>query len=533
MRMKRIVCSLLVVTLAIASLSLFPVVAEEQSSGTTSTSTTTESTSDSAVIFEKDHIFVGVGQTHTFAVCEGASLSGFFVKTNVTDSTLFRINEDNSITGLSPGEVSVEVWGMKNGSLVADECIVTVMEQAAISNENYYIKWKGRPFCINFEGVIREPENISQNDLLWHFMKDSDGYYSIVIAYYYPAYLCIRKDSISSGAQVQVVNTLNQNLFTDYETKWSILMEPSGGLLLVPKGAENANLALSVPNAIVSSGDGLVLSDYYSGYTQTKRWVLYSERIYIRNYYDGSTISDLDMIAAISFVNDFFTTQVLGNVEQKGGAEYYSGLPADMCTLGQNVMCTTDACGACSEHHKNVDNMYSAALDIPRRNNEITVVWSDRPGNVYCYNGVNGHTPYNSGDSVVVAFTNTQLGAGRQSAIQFLTFIDFITESRGTTAYRNKIQASMSIVLAHEMGHILGLPELYNNDSHSGSGAYSCVMERYKNQYVNSFYDGIVNGVPTLDGDVEYLSPFCDDCLEQLIESRMFFMQAGNLGNYY
>ena len=65
----------------------------------------------------------------------------------------------------------------------------------------------------------------------------------------------------------------------------------------------------------------------------------------------------------------------------------------------------------------------------------------------------------------------------------------------------------MSVLLAHEVAHTLGLEEAYNTEGHDHQTSWECIMEKYKEEHLENIYSDIKNG----------LAPaFCEDCIAGL-----------------
>ena len=88
-----------------------------------------------------------------------------------------------------------------------------------------------------------------------------------------------------------------------------------------------------------------------------------------------------------------------------------------------------------------------------------------------------------------------QTGSSGVSAILFQEILN-----KDTDAY-------MSLILAHELAHVFGLDDVYDNSGHDVENGFVCVMEYYEEENAEPFYDRVLSGE-----DVA----FCESCQAQL-----------------
>ena len=92
------------------------------------------------------------------------------------------------------------------------------------------------------------------------------------------------------------------------------------------------------------------------------------------------------------------------------------------------------------------------------------------------------------------------------------------------------IKAKMSLVLIHEIAHIMGLYEAYedvnhtpnNNDSaNNKTGAMECAMDMYNSAEGSNLYNNSTDDYGNVNGN-----PFCADCtnkLTTLVPSKVIY----------
>jgi len=203
------------------------------------------------------------------------------------------------------------------------------------------------------------------------------------------------------------------------------------------------------------------------------------ETIYIKNYYDSTVDSTL-----LDLIDD--ATDLLNNVYNEDFFLYFEmdGLPqnlvdagVDVCPRGATHQCTQFDCGAdCAEHHKNV-NRIAEELLLPRwEKNHIVVMWSDvEKSGYYCYGSTETGHP---GVGLGVPAITTPYGTGAES-IAFWPIIQILSLGN----YRTN-SAAISLILAHEVAHTLGLQEIYMDayndgiEDHGRNGDAVCLMTK-------------------------------------------------------
>ena len=126
------------------------------------------------------------------------------------------------------------------------------------------------------------------------------------------------------------------------------------------------------------------------------------------------------------------------------------------------------------------------------------VMWADRAYDSYCHG--DQHTEFNA---IAVVYNSWPV-------------INFLTLDPNEANDAQKRKAKMSIVLTHEMAHVLGLPDVYDDEAHTG---VECVMNTYSTESGVSFYKRI------MDGKADY---FCQSCTEKLNILTAKVLMEGN-----
>ena len=187
------------------------------------------------------------------------------------------------------------------------------------------------------------------------------------------------------------------------------------------------------------------------------------ETIYVDNHYDTTVQSNQNVLNyiddAVEFLNTVYRDKfnlhfVMGGAPQPYTDDYFYA-----CERGCGASCTVKEgpleCGEnCDLHHKNTKRIAERML-LDWQPNHILVKWGNSPYNVYCagINSWGNHVTY-AAYALVTLKDPADIGT-KQPVVQVLT----IPAESG-----EKIKNYMSVTLAHEVGHILGLDEVYNGD---------------------------------------------------------------------
>lgn len=281
-------------------------------------------------------------------------------------------------------------------------------------------------------------------------------------------------------------------------------MTDSGAYLLTSK---TGNWVLSANTELQINGVKLVQGAYTNDSYYTDEWRLYDTVFSYVNYYDstftGSNSYLISYIAdANAFANTVYSQWLDVEFRMDGDAQRKYDVLADQCGHSANSPCT-EACGSsCNDsHHKNLRRMSDQLFNEPRENSHIYVMWSHRDTDTYCDGGTyNVHAPAN-GIGVVYY---------KRPVIQLVQIF-------GNTNLQK--QMCVSMFLAHETAHILGMDDVYDNVGHDVDKATICIMEKFEAKHVYDFYSGVLNGTT---------APFCDSCMAKM---RTFISQAIISGN--
>ena len=261
--------------------------------------------------------------------------------------------------------------------------------------------------------------------------------------------------------------------------------------------------------------------------------VICRETIVVKNYYD-STIAGTDLInkidAAVAFLNDVYNDEFYLYFEMDGIPQYYSQAGIDICPYGAERDCYcpfwpfAEDCGAdCSIHHKNVHRIANELYENAWERNCVVVMWSNSPYGTFCYEQDDGtHTALNAlGVTTLIEENGEYI---HQPIIQMLN-INRIENPNldGIEGYDDVML--MSIVLAHEVAHTLGLDEIYTNDygddiqhdEDTSLESFMCIMELLDFDDIAYFYECIKEGA--LPGLCEYcVSKLADEIADDVYE---------------
>ena len=189
-----------------------------------------------------------------------------------------------------------------------------------------------------------------------------------------------------------------------------------------------------------------------------------------------------------------------------GSPQLVSNDPLILCDNKANGDCDDDCDKLCENHHKNVHRIANDLCDDYFERNHVIVMWSNCKENVYCTNNYGMHTPQNA--IALVTKVETSEGWKHQPIAQILT-IDQHSQISGYS-----VQEVMSINLAHEIAHTLGLNEIYSNSygdntNHMDSydPTFKCIMRTFGKSGNTNFYSAILSGEQ---------QALCDYCVAKL-----------------
>lgn len=394
------------------------------------------------------------------------------------------------VTGVSAGTVNI----YSNTYSFGYTLIVT-----EVPNGTYYFRNKQSKYFADIKGptmaagtTIHQWSFHGGNSQKWILTHLGDGYYTIrsnnsSSAYY----MGVINDS--TGLDVDVV--LRTGSITD-GMKWKFAKTTNGAYKVIPKIGEPMGYILATTTSNEANGYKLIQGAYIDNNSYRDEWELFDVVFSFVNYYDSSidpnALAHRDIFSSMPTANDYVKTifnRLFGVDFKTVGDPVYTDIIASGCSSPYDHC--TDACGSCENHHKNIINVANRCYNyLPRDNNQIAVVWTLRYGE-YCEKINGSHTLIGYGDLVSYAgvFANRPV-------------VNFYHISGGVDF--------MSCVLLHEVAHVFGMSDVYDDPSHGAQPGIQCVMERLD---INEFEDFYEN---TLDEDI---SPFCDSCENALMNT--------------
>ncbi len=210
------------------------------------------------------------------------------------------------------------------------------------------------------------------------------------------------------------------------------------------------------------------------------------------NYYDSTFANDSSLRnkiqSACGFADDVFSFNFNLSIHMDGNATQYATI-IDSCNTGTNSPCKTTNCGDCaSSHHKNLINISDQIYNDTRENDHIYTLWTNRSYGVYC-----------TGTSIIN--THVTVPEGADAVVYANRPVIHVMHISGDDSAKK--QAYMSINLAHEIAHTLGMGEVYLNSSHCADGTKCIMSNKYESEIEYNFYTSILTGET---------APFCSSC---------------------
>ena len=443
-------------------------------------------------------------------------------------------NDGSVITGVDVGSGNIAYSYIQDGELVDDVCTFDVFEAVDINSlrtnnsDNFYITLdSNRLWAMTYEndGSSMYPAIYGADYSLFFnqefdIQQTSDGYCYIYSPRNY-AYLVINDTELSEHSEIEFSSSLLHD--GTQINKWKFLKKETSSLLLVPQGAENEQLFLSCNSW--REGTKYRLRTY-SDPSSIRRWGLYPSNVYLNHYYDyslgnnvGPDLLVLNLIdEASAFTNNVFSRYYPSmRVNMKLSPTYTPDSPADQCTTGIDNPCNNNVCGN-AHVHKNVDKIRNYIIDdLPRKNNEITILWSDRTPGAFCL-----HESYGCDPLMAAGLSSTH--AEKRMSIHILGVTKFIYQVFQRNPTSEQVEAFMSIVLAHEVMHTFGLGERYYIDSHiladedEYHSSIQCIMETAIDPALTTDFYQMV-----LDGSID---PLCDTCTDDFAGKSYIFIKG-------
>ena len=265
-------------------------------------------------------------------------------------------------------------------------------------------------------------------------------------------------------------------------------------------------------------GDATLTITAWSGAAEytAQVYIASIETIYVKNYYDSTIAGNTEIIqnisAAVDFLNRVYQDEFNLRFMMDDLPEQYGNAAVDICDNRNQHYCTysneTNCSALCTSHHKNVHRISSELY--PSVNNTVAVMWSNCKEGIFC-ESINGVHTTKETDLALVTFEEVDGERIHAPVVQFLT----INQNQLLTGFEQN-QIFMSITLAHEIAHTLGMSDVYNNSYypnvtvHTNYATVPCIMAYFDQANAENFYQSIQNGT----------SAFCADCIE-LLHSEM------------
>lgn len=343
------------------------------------------------------------------------------------------------------------------------------------------------------------------------YTDSSCQYITIYSSKYSGGYLGVVQNNSTKIKQYTTIN--------DYCT-WKIEKTRKGNFKFTCKAFENTNNVLAMPSSN-ANGVSLIRTEYTeSDNTDYDEWYLIKKVITMVNYYDDTYYDDTQNSSqleltyidqAVSFANLVYSRYFNVGINMY---EIKYEVTADDLGISEcrafvdnspYYPCTTAECGSiCNNHHKNVHVVSDKLLNYVngqnlRRNNYIYTLWTDYPANTFCKSDsqTNEHT-LSGAVATVCNYLNSN--NQRKPVIHFLQ-----TPNSG-----NNKMGCMAWVLIHEIAHIFGLEEVYEDRSdHEDNTALECVMKRYMGN--DKTINTRVNNINSSNKN-----PFCTYCTSSI-----------------
>ena len=433
-------------------------------------------------------------------------------------SSCLELTSDDKIKGINyTGENSVTVSATTN-ALSSDNTFDFNFKVTAIPNSTYYIQNKKTEQYIDIGSSADEGDSVKMDAFeyadyqKWTFTHAGDGYYTICNTKQSSFYMRVDEDSTEEGTSV-VVSTNSSAV----GALWEIKKLSNGSFTLSPKNGADINRVAAVNERLILA-DTVELEGYVNDDTYTDEWELYNVVISMVNYYDSSF--DAELVANIDEANDFVERLFLEvfslSIKMDGAATYLESR-ADKCEIAGR--CDGSCGGGNIGHCKDVVAMARDIFDEPgRENSHIYIMWANRDRSSYCSRMTK--------DGQEIHDTNIDYyGSVFKPEDKYypVVVVNTIPDVGGDDPVVIKLrqQMAMSLMLAHEIVHTLGLDEVYAYRDDHRDDNYTCIMEMFVGDDVvydfnyRGFYD-MVNMYLT-DPD-EGTAPFCSNCFSAIEE---------------
>ncbi len=441
-------------------------------------------------------------------------------------SSYIELTPEGKVKGVKYSGENSATLVMTAGALTSDNTISLNVKVTAIPNSTYYIrnietrKYIGVDDGIIGNGKILEQETFDPYDeQKWTFTLCPDGYYTISLADYPSYYMRIN----SNDSDLIISNSV-----IDSDAKWQVTLSSEGNYIFKPQTAvdsknEDEQNDVAGVNGYVFNTDGvnIVLRSYTDDDDYKDEWELYDLVISLVNYYDSSF--DQSLVANIEAAN-CFAAQVFSKVFSlsiriDGNATYLQSR-ADKCKI--TGRCDGSCGGGNPGHCKDVVAMARDIFDKPgRENSHIYIMWANRDQSSYCSRMTKDGQEIH--DTNIDYYGSVFKPEDKYYPVVVINTIPDV-DGDDSVAIESRQQMAMSLMLAHEIAHTLGLDEAYDDDSHCSDGS-NCIMNRLetKNHRSDNYYITFYNDIIKYLDEESDESPFCEDCtagIEELLATN-------------
>ena len=404
----------------------------------------------------------------------------------------------NTVTGTAQGGISnVTIKHLPSG-----KSLTATVKCGLLEDGTYYIKNKETKTYLQPDndalttlGAKIEHHSLNKEQQAWELTLLSDGSYKIASSVSYDVL------TVQSGEETSQTKAIIQsNYAVSPRQQWRISQTSTGAFNIMAKSSpESQMLVLTAIDS--TSAPRICQTEYTDDTDYLDEWTFYSTIFYVVNYYESSLLSPIthsilstdeaDITNAVEFLNAVYNDFGI-SFELDGSPIYYENAISDDCPNSSG--CTDESCGSdCrGQHHNNIRRISDQLYEDDRENSHVYVMWTKKSRNTFCKTENGVHKP------------NSYLGVvyGDRPVVFMMS--------------GSKNQKSKALILAHEIAHTLGLPDVYNNPGHDVENDYVCVMEKYYSAEANEFYTEI------LDGSALPFCPSCTSSLSTLLPTKLY-----------
>ena len=419
---------------------------------------------------------------------------------DINNTAVFKVNT------LSDVGLYVGLSTISNGSIhiyITDHIIYksVLPEQTIYLQNSYSQKYASVSELSMDNGVIIHQDDFVDESIFQWKIEHAEGFpgYIRFKSLYSNKYLGVSSDS----TLICQYNSLNDN------TLWKLIPLDNGSYKMICKATESSDMALSISSNSKNNGALLSQRSYTVDSNDADEWNLITKVLSYVNYYDSTlaentTIQQL-MPKANEFCNLVFARSFgIGMCSDNEPCQYHT--IADDCTQDANSPCSSISCGTeCGNtHHKNIFLISDQLYNEEREDNYIYILWSNRSDGTYCKNQ----------GSSCIEVDALALVCNKRPIVQVLSVLGNIN---------HKYISYMGLILAHETAHVFGIDDVYDVPGHDVSAETICIMEKFETggNISYNFYRDIFLG---------NTNPFCDSCMEKMLEYTKNISIEGNQG---